>query len=272
MSKNPQTVEELLADETDHRELPTPEELHSQGNLDPDKTLQSLLVQMVKRSDALHARSMQTKIGPSEVGNPCDRSLGFAVRDREGEPVMPLRTSDPIPKIVGTAVHSWLEAAANLDNDIERTVVGLDLWKTEAKVNITHPDYSIDGHCDLYDTGTNTVIDWKIVGATSYRNYTRDGLAQIYRVQSHLYGLGYKQAGYDVQRVAIALLPRNGPLRDLRVIGEPFDEQLAKDSLTRLARIAKGDHWLNQPPSPSNTNCRWCDVPLALCPDSEEYR
>ena len=57
---------------------------------------------------------------------------------------------DPLPSIIGTATHTWLETAAALAN----TVLGRDRWLTETKV---YPAPWLPGSCDLYDCDTETV-------------------------------------------------------------------------------------------------------------------
>jgi hypothetical protein len=255
-------VEDLLAEE--------PEEQVVEPD-SPEQKLKEDLIRMVRRANALHSRSMQTAIGPSQVGNPCDRSLGYQIRDREGEPISQCEpdSSDPIPAIVGTATHAWLEQAAAQDNLIERTMSGMDKWKPEVTLNIKTEAYELTGSCDIFDNDTGTVIDWKVVGQTSYRKYQRDELPAQYRIQAQLYGLGYEQLGYNVERVAIAVLPRNGPLRDLLVISMPFDRALAEASLVRLSLIEQANDWQAQTPNPSSDHCRWCAVPSALCKEKE---
>ncbi len=268
------SVADLLSgDDGDKKPKPRAESKREKIEPPPPPTpaaldLRADLIRMVRRANAMHPRSLQVAIGPSEVGNPCDRSLGFAVRDRDGES-LPVGgdSSDPVPAIVGTSVHAWLENAAHNDNFIEKSLTGMDRWKPERSLNMEVNGYGLSGSCDLYDADTSTVIDWKVVGPTSFRKYEREELPTQYRVQVQLYGLGYHQLGYEVKNVAIAVLPRNGPLRDLNLISFPFDQALAEAALMRLQLIDEANDWQGQKAKPSSDHCRWCPVPRDACPE-----
>lgn len=244
------------------------------------------LMRLVRRAYLLYPRNMQSAVGPSAVGLQCDRSLAYlakapqreseAARQRESEEsqtveqqaAQPNFGNDPIPSIVGTSVHAWLETAAGLDNDVEQVLGDRPgpRWLTERRLSIATPEgYKIEGSCDLFDQWSGTVIDWKIVGATTLRTINLHGPSQQYRVQSHLYGLGYKQLGLEVNDVAVCFIPRNGPLRDTRLFKQPFDEALALTALRRLESLDFLADWEDAEAKPSPKNCRYCAVPLNEC-------
>lgn len=189
---------------------------------------------------AQHPRSLQTQVGPSELGTPCARRLGHKLN---GTP--PARTQSPAWRpTVGTAVHAWL--ANVFDHDNARYIE--PRWLTETRVWVGDVDgQMIWGSADLYDIRLQTVIDFKIVGPTSIKRYRAD-LAkgrcpdQTYRNQLHLYGRGFTQLGdgLPVNRVAIVFLPSAGELGDALVWDEPYDEQVALETLTRADGIAAG--------------------------------
>jgi hypothetical protein len=120
----------------------------------------------------------------------------------------------------------------------------------------------ITGSCDLYDTVTATVVDWKTCGKTRLDKYRRHGPDPDYRVQAHAYGRGWARQGYPVDTVAICFLPRNAELADTVWWSEPYDEQIAVDALARaevisMANTALGD----QAPGAMATvdhNCGYC--------------
>ena len=176
------------------------------------RDVRDALRRLVRNKEKFKPRTMQTSIGPSQVGNPCDRSLAFAAAEEVGRveafsPGMPVRpVSDPWRSIVGTAVHEWLDEACQQDPY---------RWVTNRGVTATYtaPDgevVEVRGHFDLYDTDTRMLIDHKVLGKTSLLKLIRQGPKPEYRVQGHLYALGLSQQGYPVETVAIAAWARDG--------------------------------------------------------------
>lgn len=214
--------------------LPTiealPEHLTQRGG-SPDLVAAEYL-DVIKRAVASHPRSLQRRIGPSEVGHPCARRIGYKLLDHE-ENEFPDHT--PWLPTIGTAVHQWLEdqfTAANGGQDSAR-------WLVEMTVSVGEiGGVDITGHCDLYDRVTATVIDHKVVGPTTLKKYRSKGPGDQYRTQIHLYGRGLVRRGLPVDTVSIAFLPRNGELRDAYIWHEPYDEQVALDGLKRAEGIA----------------------------------
>jgi len=180
-------------------------------------------------------RSLQTAIGPSEVGQPCLRRLAYKILDVE-----PASTGTDIWRpTVGTGVHAWLADALLLAN----RELGYTRWLVEERVEVAP---GLGGSCDAHDLDTHTTVDWKIVGPSSLKKYRKDGPGQQYRTQLHLYGKGHKLAGRRVDTVMIAFLPSAGTLADAYFWSEPFDEQVADDAIARLdllrLALAFGQH------------------------------
>jgi hypothetical protein len=213
---------------------------------------------MIRAYEDSRERSVQTHIGPSQIGNPCTRCLarhvlGITVtRDFD----------DPWCAIIGTAVHAWLDEAAvhwNVSRDTAR-------WFPEQRVQ---PDIDLlpsGGRADLYDSELFTVIDHKVVGAAPQKSFKANGPGPAYRRQGHLYGLGYTLAGHRVDHVAIAFHLRGGRLSDLYVWTEPYDEAIAREALARFQIIrgqalALGPAILpNLPADPDCWDCGGKDV------------
>lgn len=185
----------------------------------------------IKTAITNHPRSLQRRIGPSEVGHPCARRIGYKLLDVDENP------SDDTPWLptIGTAVHAWLEECftqANAGHDHAR-------WLTELRVDVGEiGGTAITGSCDLYDRVTATVIDHKIVGATQLTKYKAKGPGEQYRSQIHLYGRGLTRRGLPVDRVAIAFLPRNGELSGAHIWHEAYDETVALAALQRAEGIS----------------------------------
>lgn len=172
-------------------------------------------------------RSRQVAVGPSELGGICDRKLAYRIA---GVPAVNLG-ADPWPAIVGTSIHDWLERAVNK----YQSVVGDLGYLTETRV---YPDPLVRGRCDLFNTKTNCVIDYKSVGADGMRKIRKGIINPAYRTQIQVYGLGHERAGRKVEQVALIFLSRSGWLDDAEVFMEPYNRQVALDALARLYKIA----------------------------------
>jgi len=213
--------------------------------------LRSELIDMVKNAASNSGRSKQTEPGPSQIGDPCTYCLAsriLGVYDRGP-------FDDPWLMVIGTAVHKWLETAAKKDNK------NGGAWCTETKV---WPDDELlpkGGSCDLYQDNTGTVIDHKISSQEMIRKYKVSGPGLTYRRQAHLYGLGFANANLPVNRVAIAFWQRGGRTTDLYVWSEPYDENIARETLERYKTLrdlcaAGGEAILASLPSdPDCFNC-----------------
>jgi hypothetical protein len=217
------------------------------------------LLDTIRNAISDQPRSKQTRIGPSELGIPCDRWMSHKLA---GTPEVNTRHAPWLPTI-GTAVHAWIEDVFSLANLPAIAAGQPPRWLLETKVSVgTVAGVDITGHCDLYDTLTATSVDWKTTGPTRLKHYQRHGPGQQYRVQGHLYGRGWQRAGHPVERVAIAFLPRNAELDQTVWWSEPYDEQVALDALARaevigMANIALG----SAAPAAMGTtdaNCGFC--------------
>lgn len=187
-----------------------------------------------------HPRSQQKRIGPSEIGNPCDRRLGYKLL---GQPEV--ERGDAWKPTVGTAVHTWIEAALDdddtrLQNDHDWQLPDEALsWLTEQRVTVGYllDGTPITGSFDAYHRPSHTIIDHKIVGVASLRDKKANGPGRQYRTQAHLYGAGLVMAGTPVDHVAINFLPQNGNLTDGWWWEEPFDMAIAAAAIVRLRTI-----------------------------------
>lgn len=185
------------------------------------------LLTVIRRTADQAPRSLQTAIGPSEIGTPCDRRLALKLL---GAPVQNT-TVDKWAATVGTATHAWLADAFTADN-ARRVADGLPpRWLLEQRVTVRT---GLSGSCDLYDLQTQTVVDWKTTGVTRLRAYRAAGdPGQQYRYQAHLYGMGWANLGVPVTTVAVVFLPRSGMLRDTYLWEQPYDPAVAQAALDR---------------------------------------
>jgi hypothetical protein len=183
------------------------------------------LVSMIRSRDAATPRHLQVELGPSDVSHPCHRRMAYGIMaEPGGNPDF-----DPLPSIIGTAVHHWLESAAQHANE----ALGRERWLTETRVEVAP---GLSGSCDLFDVDTGTVIDWKVVGTPRLAKYRKDP-GPLYKAQVHLYGRGFQNAGHQVNRVAIAFVPRGATLHSLHVWSADYDPKVTEDVLTRREQV-----------------------------------
>lgn len=183
-------------------------------------------------------RSLQKRIGPSEIGMPCDHCLAARLagwtKIENGTPWLPF---------IGTCVHEHFERfftnPANTENLID--------CLTEARVTVgTIAGTPITGSTDLYikhvdlQAGPGMTVDWKIVGNAKLdkvRAHQHPG-AQ-YEAQAHLYAKGWNDAGHPTSHVCVQFLPRNK-----MTMGQgytwiaPYQPDIAEAALARANQYA----------------------------------
>lgn len=186
--------------------------------------LKDTILQAIRDFEANRPRSRQTAIGPSQAGSVCDRLLAWTLTARPGGN----GRGDPLPSMIGTSMHRTMEEVMQAHN----ALLGYDRWLTETAV-----EEPIAGTCDLYDTDTDTVIDFKFPGATAFKKYSTQGPSPEYRSQVHLYGRGFENLGYPVRRVGILFIPRAGRLSGAHLWVEPYDHERADQTAERLAKL-----------------------------------
>lgn len=193
------------------------------------------LLDVIKGQAENAPRSLQRELGPSEVGDPCERKLGYKAHGIEPATSRKGSGGTMWRATVGTAIHSWLENAFGNHRDYttERKLVA-GAWYDGGAAHV------LQGSCDLYHLPSNTVLDWKTTSQSKMKDYARGKIPEIYQIQIHLYGLGYKNAGHDVKRVGLVFLPRDDDLNlSTSVLHvEDFDPSIAEAALRRLEEIA----------------------------------
>lgn len=233
------------------------------GNDEFSQALAERIGQFIVDSEASSARSQQKAIGPSEVGEPCERQLSYRLLDWPETN----EARDPIAAIIGTGFHMWMaekfEARQSTLGD------GEPRYRIEEKVTVRESSSvaaALRGSADLFDRTTALNYDWKLVGTSSHDKYRRQGPGPKYRIQAHLYGLGQENAGQPPARVVVVFIARYHELK-VHVWSEPYDRQIALDALARLDRIrqqvldldpeAKPENW-SQIPIADKPNCKFC--------------
>lgn len=189
----------------------------------PTNPLRHEIRQLIVDGAKRQPRSLQKRIGPSEVGGGCDRQIALklygAPRVNDG--------GDPLPSVVGTGAHDQLETFVQRAN----TALGRARYLPEFPVVVRE---GLSGTSDLIDLDEHHVWDWKFPSTQRLAHYRRHGPSSVYRIQAHCYGRGARNAGLPIERVGIVFLPRGGMLKDAVEWSEPYDDQLVTDALDRL--------------------------------------
>lgn len=215
----------------------------------PAGILATDVIETVKAAARNAPRSRQAAVGPSELGTPCTRRLGYRAIDWEPKPNS---DTDPWASVIGTSVHTWMAEAFTEEN----WQLGYQRYLIEHRVTLPG---GITGSCDLYDRHTGGVNDWKVVGLDPLKRYRRDGPGQQYQAQAHLYGLGLQLAGEHPEWVAITFLPRGGRIDGLHVWSEPYDHMMAVNALRRYQSMRDFHLCLDPEANPQN----WALLPTA---------
>ena len=217
------------------------------------------IIRMVRAYDANRPRSLQTFLGPSEIGSPCPRQIAMKLAHTPEVN----QSADPWFPIIGSAVHSWLADAAVWYNDIYlgRATNPRFLVENRVKLTARKTGYDTSGHTDLFDTDNARVVDWKIVGTTTMRKIDPDDPDSIgpqYKTQGMTYGKGWREAGFEVRSVLIAFLPRSNFLNKMKLVEMPFDESVADAALDRVAAIDKLRQVIPPHEFPAGDCTIWC--------------
>jgi len=197
------------------------------GGRDPfAEQIRNDLIEVIRWADANSLRSQQQEIGPSEMGQACERFIAYRLAG-----VPPVNTMvDPWPAIVGTAIHNWLENAINKFQEFAGGV----RWSTEV---VVHPDKLVRGHMDLFDHWEHMVCDWKSLGPTKMKQWQKSGPPEHQKDQVNLYAKGVQRTGREVRKVCLIGIPRSGWLEDMEVWVDDYRPERAQAALDRMYRI-----------------------------------
>lgn len=190
--------------------------------------------QIIVNSITHQPRSLQKRIGPSEIGDECDHCLAAKLAGwTKHDPMVPWAAT------VGTGGHLLMETFFHRHNQEHTPRGGAKRFVMEETIPVGYiGNTEITGSTDLLDLETGMTVDWKFVGKSSLDKYRRQGPSQKYRVQAHLYAHGWNRAGIPVQYVSICFLPRaTNTWTQHFWWHEEYQPQIAEQALERANRI-----------------------------------
>ena len=212
--------------------------VHPTCEVDPD-VLASELFGLIESAIAHQPRSLQRRIGPSEIGVPCDRRIGYKLAGTPGVN----RVGDVNWKAyIGTSIHEqFADIIARSEADaLADPAWNGQRWHVEEKVSpgLTLDGVDIDGSCDLFDAHNGAVWDWKVTTRNKIREtYRPHGVGSQYEVQAQLYGHGWALKGYEVRSVGVIFFTRDGEFTDRHVWHQPYDPEVAARAIARVTGI-----------------------------------
>lgn len=196
-------------------------------------------------------RDKQRKVGPSELGDLCERCLAEKLLGVHKE-----EKTHPLAPMIGTAFHLYLE-----------NVIGLEGYLKETKVTVgTIEGYGdIRGTADGFDVSTGHVVDYKVLSKKKikafssatffdedynpefYSDSLTEGQLKKYYYQMQLYGLGMENAGYEVNHTSLILFPRDCTVESVMSASHElcfkYNREAALNVLERAKQIFK---WANE--------------------------
>ena len=186
--------------------------------------------EVIRDSEEARPRSQQLAIGASGVGTPCDRLLLYRLARAYGFNLFSW------PAFVGSAVHERIASAFEFADD------GRYLIEQEVTCGYLPDGSEVKGHCDLYDTDTDTVVDWKTTSAASIKQirakvFSGSCPSEQYRIQAHLYGAGMVMMGKRPKRVSLMFVPTSGNLTYAVEWSEAFDPQVVVAAFNRMQTL-----------------------------------
>lgn len=204
----------------------------------PEKVAAERLA-MLRRFSAGMARSQQSTVGWSEIGQDCTAALwhrlhGGTVTNTDTHVLASLR---------GTGVHSIIEQSFRQEDP------------TGERYLIEHPVEvdGVPGHVDCYDKQEHVVEDAKSKDGAGVQSLRLYGPSRAYRWQIHGYGRGLELQGFTPKLVRITAYAIDSS-DDVAVWQEPYDPAVAQEALDHRARHAE----MVLPPKPQKDAAGWC--------------
>lgn len=213
-------------------------------------------------------RDKQRKVGPSELGDLCERCLAEKLLGVHQE-----EKNYPLAPMIGTAFHLYLE-----------NTIGLEGYLKETRVTVGEIEGygAIRGTADGFDTATGHVVDYKVLSKKKikafssatffdeghnpefYSDSLTEGQLKKYYYQMQLYGLGMENAGYEVNHTSLILFPRDCMVESVMSASHElcfkYNREAALTVLERANQIFKWaiNNWNILEELDSHPGCYYC--------------
>ena len=188
-----------------------------------------MLVGALAGHDAQRDRSQQVDIGPSSIGD-CKRRVFMALTNAPK-----VNPTDSLAAIMGTFIHAGIAEAIKREDPFG------DNFMIEQEFAIE----GLRGHIDLYIKDRKQVVDWKTTKAKSLRYFP----SEQQRMQVQMYGYLLNQNGYEVEKVSLVAIARDGGFNDVREHTEDYDPEMAQAGLKWIEEIKQAAE-KNEVPAP----------------------
>lgn len=224
-----------------------------------DNEVKYLILDLLKTQSK---RDKQSKIGASEIGNPCDYCVANRLLGKRK-----VQSKYWMGARIGTGIH------AELEKEVDKHVINpqdhkFDVLKDAASEYNLHIT-DIEGYgeirstADLLVTNSLHLIDFKTSKKTQVNKYKMTGVPKQYVVQQQLYAYGFNQMVEGlVERISLVFINRDGSTDDdVWVHSFDYDESVALAALDRLDDIWQ---YVSNGGDPekldSHADCFYCNV------------
>lgn len=198
-------------------------------------SMKDALVTALHSNDRAKPRSLQTAIGPSQVGD-CRRRVWSQLN---GEPETNPATLR-LAAVMGTAIHTAIEGALRRQ----------DPWEDRYLLEVEVSHDGLTGHVDCYEIAEQAVTDWKTITKKKAPYFP----SKQQRWQVHLYGWLMEANGYPVKTVGLVGICRDGSEDDVVEHREPYDPAIAAEALAWLSEVRA----MTEAPAPENDAVSFC--------------
>ena len=185
----------------------------------------NILKTALVENDNNRSRSQQRELGASSVYG-CSRQAWEIINQR---PKCNTNT-EKLAAIIGTSIHETISNSLAQNNPFDDFLIEQEFSTPELK-----------GHIDLFIKSTKTVVDWKTI--TKKKISTFPSIQQTMQVQ--LYGYLLEANGYEVEKVCLVGICRDGTMKDTIVYEEKYDAKMAQQGLDWIKRIKE----MTEPPA-----------------------
>ena len=204
----------------------------------------SMLIQALRAHDAERPRSLQEEIGPSSAFT-CAREVWH----KFNKTPITNKETNILPALMGTWIHKGIEEAIS-----NKRVDPFGVFLKEIEVR----QGDLPGHVDLFIEHYAIVVDWKTSTKKRLKSDNFPDANYIYQAQIYGYLLR-KDKGFDVKKVAIVALPRDGGINDIVEFIKDYDEDVALKGIEWIEN-AKHSKEKPEPTKDAKTYCQfYCD-------------